>query len=286
MNEQLRTRLEQLEDIPSLSTAVARLFEALDDESATAATVSDIIQTDPGLASRTLKIANSAFYGFGSEIASLQDAVVCLGFNTVRQLALGATVIQSFQDQEDDSIQGKLLWLHIFHCATCARIVGKAMKMPDADELLAIGLIHDVGLMTFYHFMPDDYVSALALEKKLQTTPRAAEERVFGGDHTEAGAWLCEQWGLPPIFGLAALHHHGLPAGFEDSEENMKKLSVIYLANWIASKIDLEYGYAQDVPDPDTNMLGRIRLPSKPLNNIAEQIKTQTQSLMSLLDAK
>ena len=200
MNEQLRARLEELEDIPSLSTAVARLFEALDDTSTTAATVSDIIETDPGLASRTLKIANSAFYGFGSEIASLRDAVVCLGFNTVRQLALGATVIQSFHDGTDDSAEGKLLWLHTFHCASCARIVGKAMKMPDADELLAIGLIHDIGLIMFYHFMHDDYMNANALQMQteLNLSPRAAEERIFGGDHTEAGAWLCEQWGLPP----------------------------------------------------------------------------------------
>lgn len=191
--------VEHLFTLPSISREV---IEMAGDPMIAASKMARVIEKDPVLTSRLLKVVNSAFYGFRRQIASVEHAVVILGNDEVVNLAFSIAVHQ-IMDRIAPK-QGVLLWEHSLMVAHLAQWLGPLLGCAAGNALYTIGLLHDFGKIIFLQrgFTPGDLASMSCLQDL------AAEERETGMSHAEMGAFIAERWNLPEDIVDGLLSHH------------------------------------------------------------------------------
>lgn len=197
-----------VEKMPALPKVTQKALEKLDNPYSTAKSVAEEISKDIVLAGRILRIANSAFYGFPRSIKSIHDAIIILGFDTVRNLIIAATVNVLFSDKMSGyAIKSGELWRHSLGCAICAETVAKSINL-DGDEAFVSGLMHDVGKVVMDKAMAEESKKILELVINDNMTFHQAELEVVGYDHAEIGSKIAIKWNLPVSIVRAIQFHH------------------------------------------------------------------------------
>jgi HD-like signal output (HDOD) protein len=168
------------------------------------------VEADPGIASRLLRLANSAYYGMHRRVHTLSAATVVLGRTTVQAVALGATLLDLWGDRPPPG-PAEGLWIHAYLCGKgCRRL---ALRLPSSagraepEALFLTGLLHDLGKILFLVREPQAYVEALERSAD-RPSLRAWEREHFGADHAHAGAETLEAWALPARLVEVVRHHH------------------------------------------------------------------------------
>src|SRR5256885_10161274 len=140
---------EALKKVTTLSTlpeVTAKIVETVEDPKSTAASLHKIVAHDPALATRVLKVVNSSFYGLPGQIGSIERAIVLLGLNAVKNIAVAASLGQLFRGAKlCEGFTAKDLWTHCIAVAVAAREMARQMKAPIADEAFLAGGDHDIG---------------------------------------------------------------------------------------------------------------------------------------------
>jgi putative nucleotidyltransferase with HDIG domain len=195
-----------LDRVPPVAGAVMELLRSLDDENLDAAHLAKKIGQDPVLSARVLKIVNSPFYGLAGQVDSLQEAVIVLGFSSVRRLALAVSLNGSFPARGQGETDPRRLWRHSFCTALCAQAMAPLCRI-DAESAFSAGLLHDIGRIALLSVEPERFAATLAARAQ-HPDLRTAETAVFGFDHAEFGARLLERWRLPAGLVRAVACHH------------------------------------------------------------------------------
>jgi HD-like signal output (HDOD) protein len=196
-----------------------------------------IVSCDPALAVKMLRIANSAYYGFKSEVTTVKQAVVLLGLMTVRSLVVGASCYDVFAraGAPDDR---EALWLHSIGTAVAAEGLAKSVRGVVPEEAYLAGLLHDVGVAVIAMSYPEvpRLVAAQSLDGEVSR--REAEVDLLGCDHAQMGMLVAQEWGLPaPIAGAIGYHHS--PAGAAVAPE---LAACTHVSDLVASRV----GFALD----------------------------------------
>lgn len=196
-------------DLPALPLAVTRVLQETSSGSATSGSVADAILTDPGIASRILRLANSAYYGLSREIGRVQDAVTVLGFRTVRSLVLVAGTYPLLKRPlESYRLDGEDLWRYAGAVAVGAQTVAAHTGKGDPDEAFGCGLLHDIGRLALNESLGDRLPAILELTTSGGASFDEAERAELGFDHGEVGAHMARGWNLPPAYVAAMRFHH------------------------------------------------------------------------------
>lgn len=224
--------LREVRQLPSLSVVVLEILDSFRNEGMQIPELVRKISRDQALAARVLRVANSAFYGFPSRIASISEAVVVLGFHTVRSLALAAGIIHQFPPGEGKAMDRLAFWQHAVGVGVCARVIANALgRQPE--EAFTAGLLHDIGrLMLDAHFH-DDFGQVLGYLEEQDCSLLAAERAVLGIDHAAIGYEVARQWKFPGPIQAAIRDHHqpdGSPAPLTD---------VVHFANALAHALEI-----------------------------------------------
>jgi len=197
--------------LPTLPAVVARLLALYATEDYHAEEVATALETDPALAGRVLRLANSAYYGFVGRIDTLQRAVVLLGKVTVQALALAASLLRAWRGR---ALPGPVedIWVHSYLCGVgcrhLARMLPRSAVRIAPDALFLAGLLHDVGKLLFLSEDPEGYAADLEAALEPEVDLRTLEIERFGRDHGEAGGELLEAWNLPPWLSAVVRYHH------------------------------------------------------------------------------
>jgi putative nucleotidyltransferase with HDIG domain len=195
-----------LDKVPPVAGTVMELLRSLDDDNLDASHLAKKIGQDPVLSARVLKIVNSPFYGVAGRVASLQEAVMVLGFSSVRRLALAVSLNGSFPMHSAGNADPRRLWRHSFCVALCAQALARLVRI-DPETAFTAGLLHDIGRIALVAAEPARFSAALAVRNQYRDLS-AAEQSVFGYNHAEFGARLLERWHLPkPLLRAVAFHH-------------------------------------------------------------------------------
>ncbi len=213
------------EDLPTLPSIAHKLIEIAGRDKVEPSELSDIVSQDPTLTLKILQATNSAFYALNVEVTSIKHAIVLLGINEVKKIALGACLAKRFMtvapEVKAHAIQ---LWEHLLATAILAQDMGLDIEEPD---LYTLGLLHDIGWLVILAQAPKVF-NAITEESELS---RKDLEEAWGVDHQLWGAKLAEKWDLPEPFQVVAYRHHNplivMPAP-------PKYLVVITLANHLA----------------------------------------------------
>lgn len=176
------------------------LQKIIEDPAKTVRDAAFVIESDASLAMRLLKIVNSAFYGFPSQISSLSTAITLIGLRELQNLALATVVIDRFSDLPGQLFSIHDFWAKNLRCALIARELDALLGKSFADTAFLCGLVHNIGQLVLYRRIP---VLAREVDLLIQSLPEeeldipAIEERVIGFDHFAVGAELCRLWKLP-----------------------------------------------------------------------------------------
>lgn len=211
----------RVRDLPALPTVVTEVLRATKDPNSSITSLTETLARDQALMTKVLRLANSALFGFPRRIGSLSDAVVLLGFSTIRSLALAGSAF-SVMDRalSGYGLDRGALWEQGMATAVASRFIARKTVPALAEEALVGGLIHDLGKIVLDVYVAAQYQEILNQVRRDQISFADAERQVLGFDHAEVGALVTEAWGLPEdlvasiryyIRPSADPQHHELP---------------------------------------------------------------------------
>lgn len=210
----VRPIVEGIQRDPTFSGAALRTLELAGDPSVKVEQLSHAIVADAALLARVQKLASSPICGFDRRVASFEHAVALLGFGAVRSVCAAAGLMGLFRVPNCGRwFSTRAFWLHSLTTATAGKLINDRVRAAPSDQVLLGGLIHDVGHLVLAQARPDEFCRMLEMiEFDENGVPsqdmRDVELDIFGADHCDFGAALCEAWKLPDCYTLAAAHHH------------------------------------------------------------------------------
>ncbi|MDH5765500.1 MAG: HDOD domain-containing protein [Gammaproteobacteria bacterium] len=211
----------------SLPDIVHRVFEAMDDPGSTAAQIGKVINDDPALTARLLRLVNSPFYGFRSKIDTVFRAIALIGHNELRSVVLATSALKVFTGIPSDLVNMSQFWKRSLYTAVIARVLAAYKREKEIERYFIAGLLHDIGSLLLYLELPDEMTTALRQSQAEKIPLWDAEKSVLGYDHGEVGGTLLKSWNLPPVL-CEAVHHHLHPA--EAEEEYQDAAQLLHLA--------------------------------------------------------
>lgn len=203
----VRAAVGRVRQLPALPRIYSRLRQVIAREDASVAEVAEVIAADSAVTAKVLHVVNSAFFRLARPVRRIDQAVVHLGFNAIRNLALSAEVFSEWKlTDAPAAFEPEQLQEHARKVASAARAL--AGKSAWADDALLAGLLHDIGYWVLVQECPQEMGQAVALSKERGISLVEAEREVLDATHAEVGAYLLGLWGLPyPMLEAVAYHH-------------------------------------------------------------------------------
>lgn len=214
--EQLLEKKSELSSLPEVYIEVSQL---LDDDNVNSTQIGQVIETDPALTSRILKMVNSAFYGFPREISSIAQAITILGRERLRQILIGTVLSGVFGKIHHTVFAIEDYWYHSVKTALLARHLAiQAGEKEQSEALFTAGLLHQIGCLIQAQYQPDVYREVRQQFEDGIAPLIVLEQKTFGYSHCDVGAAFIDKWGLPELLSEAA-HYYPVPANSENYED-------------------------------------------------------------------
>ena len=276
-NPEVKRIIASIEQIPTLPIVSQQIMKLLNDEDVAINEITEVIEKDPSLAVKVLKVANSPFYGTMSNITSIDHALAILGLNEIKAILLAFSIHNFFQSSEFEGIDRKRFWKHSVVCSQVAKYLSHHFKQSPNDTLFLAALIHDMGKIVFDQFFHDDFVKIVSLVNENSITFSKAEKRILGVTHCQVAAKVLQKWHFPrPV--IAQVYYHHSP--WLDKNNSSGSI-IIYMANVIAKATGFTSLDSEPLPDIDRFINSRVmefivkagyNMDEKTLRDIVRQI--------------
>jgi HD-like signal output (HDOD) protein len=278
--------IRSISHIATLPEITSQILELVEDPSSTAQDLHAVIANDPALCSRILKVVNSSFYGLPGQIGSINRAIVLLGLNAVKNIAISASMAKLFKGgQICPSFSAQDLWRHSICTGAAARIVADAAGFSLPDEAFLAGLMHDIGIIVEIQHNRQKLIEVVeCVNAGPDGTPAIcmleAEQRIFGADHQAFGKALSERWKFPRVFAMSCGYHHN---PFDAPEGAWTMPCIVHLADRVAAsasgafRMDLnDLAYSKDV-------LHELHITSEVASELVDRMNVILEDVQNLL---
>ena len=262
LSEEKKLKIKQIQTyiakMPSLSTTVTKVLEICNNPNTSPGDLNKVISLDPVLTGKVLKLINSAYYSLPNQVASLTRAIIMLGLNTVKNLALSTAILENLASSGlSKGLSMDDFWTHSICVGVTAKSIASAIGIPVTlrDEYFLTGLLHDLGKIPLNNRFPEIYIKSLEFTSNKQLPLHRTEEIVLGINHMEVGQMIAEKWQLNDSMKESLYYHHNPE---EAKEENHIMVSTIALANACANKF--ETGSAGDTAPKDQMIIKLLKL--------------------------
>ena len=242
MDDDFNKKIEEyIKNMPSLPTSVVKVMELCNNPQVSPADLNHVISLDPVLVGRVLKLINSAYYGLGQPVTNLVRAIIMLGINTVKNLAVSTAIMGNIINNRD--IQGldmEGFWRHSLCVGVSTKLLAKkrGIDIKLREEYFTAGLLHDIGKIPLNAVVRKKYMLTLSEADRDRTSHNLAEERVLGMDHCAVGASIVKAWKLEGAVGDAIVYHHNYQ-GYAGTHDDV--LYSVIAANRYASFWDIGF---------------------------------------------
>ena len=235
LNEELIVFVEKMPAFPKSVQRVVQLTSASD---TSAKEIVQVIESDPVMTIKILKVINSPFYGMPQKISSIQRAVVHLGLNTIKNLALSVAAMGVLNPRNKADFNINDFLLHSLTTASICKMLAEKLEVSQVEcsDFFVAGLLHDFGKIVFAEFYPDNFKQALEKSTQQNIALNITELEFIGLSHAQAGKLLAKRWELDETLFNAIDHHHDI-----DKYDNIMK-DCIFAANQISKK--MQFGYS------------------------------------------
>ena len=270
-----------VEGLFSLPEVYIKVREAVNNPKSSIEDVAFIVNQDPHSAARLLKMVNSSFFGFETEINTVTRAITITGLTQLHDLILATSAVRAFKGIASELVNMKDFWLHSVYCAAMARILARKSNVIDSERLFVCGLLHDLGHLVIYAKCPELAGKVLVRAKQENRPIVMLEKEVLGFDYAEVGGELLKSWKLPPSLYETVTNHVCLKA------EGQFRLdaAIIHIANiLVLQEAQPKTGFL--APNLDLHVLQMTGLNEEDLGSVKLEAKRAMAEIISLLFSK
>ena len=272
----LETIVKEVRDLPSLPSVVIELIESFGRPDIDIATLADKISQDQALAAKTLRLANSSFYGLSTQVKTVAQAITVLGFDSVRALVAAGGVIDHFQASAG-GVDTAPFWRHSIATALCAKNLARAIKQ-NQDHAFIAALLHNIGELVMATRYPEQYGQAVEKAYQEDIELVKAEYLLFGVDHVRIGLTLAQAWKFPSMI-QHTIEYHLIPR-----KEDVRGLAgITHLANAIVFALDLLGKPNARVPHLLDEVWNGLAVDPKDLRNVFRDTEQQYEEACQIL---
>lgn len=267
---------DQLATLPDI---FYKLNAAIEDPDCTFDDIGEIISIDPGLTTRLLRIVNSAFYGFSTEVETVTHALTIIGTDQLAQLVLATSVMGQFKGIPSGLINMESFWRHSIATGLAARSIAALSGEYNVERFFVAGLLHDIGRLVFCTKVPDETAETFKQAGASGELLCSEEQKTFGFDHAELGGELLKAWNLPNRLVESVTFHHSP----EKSKNYAQETAVVNLADAIAYSMKFGSSGEAVIPPLDPKSWKIIGLPeSLYLPMIKDKIELQYEDVVGV----
>ncbi len=256
MTPELSQKLAAAVDrMPAFPKSVQKILELTRDVNCSPKDLVQVIDKDPVVMVKVLRVVNSAYYSLPKQITSINHAVVYLGFNTIKNLALSIAAIGILPAHNAAGFDGQQYLIHSLSTAGIAKQLALRLEGVDPMDCFIAGLLHDFGKVVFAQFMPEEFRRALETSQWNETSLHLALREIIGADHAVVGAMLLEKWRFPADL----IETIGLQYGPELKGKDTAMIACVFAANQISKKLEFGFGgnpWIEELPPTIAKRLG------------------------------
>ncbi|WP_289020913.1 HDOD domain-containing protein [Desulfobacter postgatei] len=220
--------------LPSFPQVAAKLLEVSKNDTASLEEVAKIVETDPGISIRVLELVNSAFFGLSRKVTTLSDAVVILGLDELKKLALSIAIFEKiFKTGYTKEFDRLMFWRHSLAVAVLSMKIAQKVEYPNPEEAYTAGLLHDVGKIFLDlqgHRSYGEFIKNLSESTDLVIEKERSE---IGLGHDDIGAFFCTRWQLPENLVLAVKYHHQSFENHDLTENEKQLIAIVSMADFL-----------------------------------------------------
>lgn len=265
-------------ELASIGSVVAKIMEIIRNPDSNAVDLKDTIEVDPPLSAKVLRRANSAQYSLRRVITSIQESIVLLGFNTVRELALNLKVSDIFQDTTDIfGYSRKQLWKHSVATAMIAKNICRREFSEKGDEMYSAGLLHDIGMIVFDQYEHELFLAIAEIAQTEHRSYREVEKEMAGFDHARIARELTRSWKLPELL-VQPIANHEEPERCDIIYR--KQAMTIFVADYLAQSCKIGFVNEADLSEERfEKCVNELKLNAIGLEIIAEDVQSEIAKL-------
>lgn len=271
--------ITNLGDLPPLPQVAAQVLRIVADPDSTADELQKVISTDQALTSQILKIANSAMFGMMREVKTVTQAIMTLGFSTIKSVVIASSA-KNLYNRGNSGLQERLMWEHALATAMAGRAYGKLLRFPRTEEIFLAGLMHDIGKSVMGLKFPERYGAMIRTVYNEQGDSLDLELDTFGFDHTMVGEALLQSWNLARNIEHTVRWHHD---PLETPQEDRSLCALVALGNQMALTLKIGIGRPESLASPTRQALEILDLTPEALEGCRETVLQTLELDKSLL---
>lgn len=235
--------LDQIRDLPALPAIVQDLMKNIGPDDDDINIITRKVMLDQALAAKTLRFANSSFYGVQAKVTTIQQAITLIGVDSVRHVVTATALTGYFPSSDCAGLNFIAMWRHAIATAVCARVLARHLHV-NQDYAFTAGLLHDIGRLLLVTYFRREYDAVIAYRNLHDCQWLEAEQTIMGMDHAMAGEALAAHWNFSDTIRFAIAGHHK-PEG----QKVNSLASIVHIANAIVHALDLS-GDEDDMVPP------------------------------------
>ena len=226
--------VSHIHSLPAMPAVALELLQTLSGGDPDVDALASRIARDQAITARVLRVANSPFYGLQMRVGSIHDAIVVLGFSSVRSLVLTSAVVTTLPAGKCAGFSADRFWRHVLGTAVAAQALARPLRRKP-ESLFIAGLLHDIGRLVMLSANPEGFARVIQIAAERDCHLVDVEAEIFGCDHTAVGAAIAQHWNFPTDIVEALAFHHN-PAQTAPGS----LAAIIHYADGIAKALDLE----------------------------------------------
>lgn len=273
--------IQDVSHIATLPEITLKIIDLVEDPTSTAQDLHQVITNDPALCSRILKVVNSSFYGLPGQIGSINRAIVLLGLNAVKNIAIATSLTKLFRAGDlTQNFSARDLWTNSTGLAAASKLIADKAGIGLADEAFLAGLLVNIGIMVEMQTMREKLVLVIEGLKSGGKTMIDLEEEYIGANHQDFGRALCEKWKFPKSFGFVTGFRH---CPLDLAPENRMLACVVHVADHMVKQTGIGFTGMVVGDSPDPAILEEVRLTAEDYENIIEQLPESVGQVLAVL---
>ena len=265
--------------LPSPPAVAIRILESVKKDDAGYDELAGIISSDPALAAKILKVANSSAYALPQKVESIQKAIAVLGVNALKNIALSFVITKDLQGGSENGFDFQTFWKRSVTAGIAADLFAVLAKRKS-DDAFVTGLLQDIGIVIMYLCRPDDYMRVLDEKNVAEEPVNVIEKNIFGFDHQEVGSEILEIWGLPEnIYGPIRYHH----ADGEPTAEHKALADTLIVSDKISSVYHGSHGIDK-IEDIKQILNAQYGISEDEIENLIDSVASRTIEVLSVFE--
>ena len=262
-----RSKIENIRALPTVPGSLKRISSIIEKPSVSLEQIGRFISNDPALATKVLKMVNSAMYGFPGRISSISHAIMLLGLNVVKGLLLGVSVFEIMEKMMSG------LWVHSLGCAIAAGEIANKLNIKDPEEISVAALLHDIGKVIMILEYQKEYEGIIKEASTEECLIYDVEKTFFTETHTTVGMWLAGKWNFPRELVEVIAYHHTPQL----SKVAAKETAIVHLADILVRARGIGFAGDHFVPPLNAAAFETLSLSSNDIRDVLVRIEETYQ---------